>query len=278
MAGRTLTLALVVTLVLASAVGHLAHRSAGHSADAHTRPTPHDSAPDRRQWAATYGRLPLSFEENRGQANAGMRFVARGTGHALSLGPLGATLELSRPGSSASVSRTAQTATHEAETVTVRMALARSNPAPTVGGRDRLPGTTSYFEGRHPSAWHTAIPTYAKVQYDSVYPGIDLVYYGSHAELEYDFVVAPKANPRQIALTFTGIDGLAIDSDGNLRLRTGAHELVQRRPVAYQDVDGERREIDSRYQLLGTKDVGFELGEYDRQRPLVIYPALAYSS
>jgi hypothetical protein len=229
--------------------------------------------------AKSYGDLPLSFEPNRGQAGAHVKFISRGTGHSLSLTSAGATLELSKPVSKESPRLSQKDRENrDAGKVTVRMALAGSNPSPKVSGQDLLPGTTSYFNGRDQSKWQTAIPTYARVQYENVYPGIDLVYHGNHRQLEYDFVVAPKADPRKIRLAFEGIDGMNLDANGNLILRAGKHEIPQHRPVVYQDVNGVRREIESGYVLLSKNEVGFELAPYDSGQPLVIDPVLAYST
>ncbi|MET0917177.1 MAG: SBBP repeat-containing protein, partial [Burkholderiales bacterium] len=107
---------------------------------------------------------------------------------------------------------------------------------------------------------------------------IDLVFHGTPGALEYDFVVAPRADPRRISVRFVGADALRIDAQGGLALRTAQGEVAFRRPVAYQDVDGTRREVGVRYVRRGGNEVGFAVGRYDRARPLVIDPVLALSS
>ncbi|MFS8086668.1 MAG: SBBP repeat-containing protein, partial [Acidobacteriota bacterium] len=158
------------------------------------------------------------------------------------------------------------------------MKLSGANPQPQVIGVDQLPGKVSYFSGNDPAKWHTAIPTYERVKYTGVYPGVDMVFYGNQRQLEYDFVVAAGANPRSIRLAFDGPEKLAIDAGGDLLLSAGGSQIRQRKPFAYQEVDGLKREIASRYVLAGKRDVGFELGEYDTSKPLMIDPALVYSS
>jgi hypothetical protein len=164
------------------------------------------------------------------------------------------------------------------------MQLVGANPDPQVTGRDRLPGIVNYFIGKDPSKWHTDIPTYAKVAYHAVYPGIDLDYHGSQQQLEYDFVVSPGADPRAITLNFAGADQLEVDASGDLLVHAGGTELRQHKPVLYQEVNGVRHEVAGAFRLdsaLVTHDsslVTFAVGSYDASRPLVIDPVLGYST
>ena len=130
--------------------------------------------------------------------------------------------------------------------------------------------------GNEPSAWRTNIPTYAKVRYEQVYPGIDLVYYGNQGELEYDFVVAPGADPTVIALSFEGVDAVQVNEAGDLTLLTAAGVVRQHKPYLYQEVDGERQTVDGRYVVDGAH-VRVEVGTYDTSRTLVIDPVLVFS-
>src|SRR5262249_34688393 len=131
--------------------------------------------------------------------------------------------------------------------------------------------------GNDPSKWVTNLHTYAKVRYRRVYPGVDLVYYGTDGKLEYDFDVAPHANARQISLTVPGADALQVDAHGALQIQKGAHRVVFERPVAYQMVAGRRVPVPASYRVVG-KSVGFQLGDYDPSRTLVIDPVLSYLS
>jgi hypothetical protein len=213
-------------------------------------------------------RLPLHFEINRGQSAPEVRFAARGPGYGLFLTATNAVLMLSPPGSRPAV---------------VRMTFPGANTAPAVSGLETLPGTANYFHGRDPRAWRTSIAMYAKVEYRDLYPGVDLVYYGNEQLLEFDFIVAPGGAPRQIVLSFEGVDHMEVMPDGDLLLRTPVGDLRQQKPVIYQ-LDGDQLDGDARqpvtggYVLRDSRQVGFELGPYDETKPLVIDPVLAFSS
>jgi hypothetical protein len=206
----------------------------------------------------SYGKLPLHFEENRGQADPQVRFLARGPGYGLYLTAGDAVLAL--------------------DGAVLRMALVGANPESAVKGLDELPGKANYFIGRDSSKWRTNVPTYAKVRYREVYPGIDLVYYGNQRRIEYDFVVAPGADPKRIALQFDGAQKLEIDAKGDLVLRVGKGTVRVKKPLIYQDIQGKRQEIVGRYVVRDEDRVGFRLAAYDGTKPLVIDPILAYST
>jgi hypothetical protein len=223
---------------------------------------PFAAAADARVSEA-YGQLPVHFEANRGQAHEDVRFLARGPGYSLYLTGGEAVLALARTARTADV---------------VRMSLVGAAPRPVVSGLDELPGKANYFVGADSAKWRTNVPTYARVHYREVYPGIDLVYYGNQRQLEYDFVVAPGADPRKIVLAFQGADRLEIDSEGGLLLHAAGGSIRQPKPLLYQEIDGLRREIDGAYTLKGAHRVGFEVAAYDASRPLIIDPVLAYST
>lgn len=158
------------------------------------------------------------------------------------------------------------------------MQLADANGHAEISGEDKLPGTANYFIGKDPAKWHANVPTYASVRYAGIYPGIDLLYYGNQRQLEYDFVVTPGANPKQIRLHFAGAKQLRLSSDGNLVLATANGELAFRRPSIYQLVNGHRREIAGDFARLPHHTIGFHVGNYNRAKPLVIDPVLVYST
>jgi len=138
----------------------------------------------------------------------------------------------------------------EAQGAVVRMRLEGARTGVPVTGRARLPGTVNYLKGRNPAGWRTGVATYGRVEYRGVYPGIDLVYYGHQRQLEYDFVVAPGADPNQIRLSFAGADPAAaprLEANGDLLLPTGAGAVRLRKPVAYQEIDGRRRVVEGRF-------------------------------
>src|SRR5438105_1887042 len=155
--------------------------------------------------SASYGKLRLSFEPNRGQMDARVNFLSRGQGYNLLLGPNEAVLDLRQPRARAGHAQ-------PAPSVQLRMQLLAANPASQPVAREELPGKSNYFIGNDPAKWRTGIPTYAKVEYRDVYPGVDLVYYGNGRQLEHDFVVRPGADPHAISLGFPGARTLALDS------------------------------------------------------------------
>jgi hypothetical protein len=166
----------------------------------------------------------------------------------------------------------------QAEAAVVRMRLVGAKAKPEVIGMAPLPGKSHYFIGKDPKRWHTNVAQYAKVMYQAVYPGIDLVYYGNQRQLEYDLVVAPGADPKKIKIAFLGVDKLEIDANGRLVLHTATGDLIQRKPIVYQEINGERKNLEGRYVLQGKQQVGFQVARYDTSRPLIIDPVLAYST
>ena len=158
------------------------------------------------------------------------------------------------------------------------MTLANANPQSQAAGLDELPGKSNYFIGNDPAKWRTNIPTYAKVKYNGVYPGVDLVYYGNHGQLEYDFVVAPGADPSLVTLAFEGAREIYIDARGELVLDVEGGEVRQHKPVVYQEVEGVKQEVAGHYVMKGTRQVGFRVAAYDPSRPLIIDPVLVYST
>ena len=231
-----------------------------------------------------YGKLPLGFEANQGQADSQVRFIARGSGYSLFLTNSAAVLALTKAGAaerprcglparSASQSSVASGKTH-----VVRMELVGANGNIRVAGTERLSGDVNYFVGNSPADWHSNIPTYAKVNYANVYDGIDLIYYGNQGQLEYDFVVAPGASPKPIRLRFAGVDRLSVNPSGDLSIIAGSGKVVFQKPVVYQTIKGLRLPIQGRFTLQARNSVGFALGNYDHSRPLVIDPILSYST
>src|SRR6266851_6054794 len=162
--------------------------------------------------------LPMQFEKNAGQTDRQVEFLAHGPGYTLFLTPTQAVFSLSSLKSSAAgEKRGGHHAGHPGgEAVTLEMALLGANPHPPVEGLEELPGKASYFLGNKPENWHVGVPTFAKVKYHQVYPGIDLVYYGNQRQLEYDFIVAPRADAKRIALKIDGAEQLEVNSQGDL--------------------------------------------------------------
>jgi hypothetical protein len=206
--------------------------------------------------------MPLRFE--RAAATTGADFIARGAGYSLTLRRGEARLLLA--GAS------------DAPSTALTMRVMGASPVTEARGRRMLAGLTNYLAGRNPREWRTGVRSYAEVQYRGVYPGIDIVYYGNQRQLEFDFVVAPGASYRRIALAFDGSTSTTIDRDGNLLVGTSAGTLVQHAPVIYQLKSGARRTVSGGYSLRADGSVGFDVGSYDPKLPLVIDPVLTYST
>lgn len=261
----------------------------------------------RARLVETYGKLPLSFEINRGQSDRQVKFLSRGSGYTLFLTGDEAVLSLRRADSLDQTREKLATlkpaeflSTNESSAV-LRMKLIGANPSAAVNGIAEQEGKSNYFIGNDPAQWRTNVSNYAKVRYNDAYPGVDLVYYGNHQQLEYDFVVAPGADPRAITLDVaaeSAIHGkrrtapLRLAENGDLLVPTGSGEVRFHKPVVYQlaqsadphSIGGDpaaveaRNSIDGNWVLRGGNRVGFEVAGYDATRPLVIDPALSYST
>jgi hypothetical protein len=222
-----------------------------------------------RQGAVSrYEELPLSFEVNQGQADPSVKFVSHTSGAAVFLTNTEVVLSLA-----------SQAAHKTAEPKIVRMQFIGANDRAPISGLDELPGKSNYFIGSDPHKWRTNISTYAKVQYQDVYPGVDLIYYGNPRQLEYDWVVSPGADPETIRLSFSGADHVDIDRQGDLVLHMpDGGDIRQHKPTVYQDLDNGRREVSASYVLDDSDQIAFHVAAYDRSRPLVIDPTLTYST
>jgi uncharacterized repeat protein (TIGR01451 family) len=256
-----------------------------------------------------FRRSPMSFVENQGQSDNRVKFTSRGAGYALFLTRDGAVMKLQNPESSRSPLAKVAPATAPSmpyignnqpgdassqssiKSVSVlNMRLVGANPEASITALDRQKNTSNYFIGNDHSKWRTNVSNFGKVRYAGVYPGVDLVYYGNQRQLEYDFVVAPGADPNVIALHFgSGAEGAeslssTIDNNGDLVAHLEGGDVRFHKPVVYQsatyqsDDQQHRNLIDGRYVLRASGQVGFELGTYDRSKELVIDPTLTYST
>lgn len=262
-------------------------------------PPPKPDAKTKARVVEDYGRLPLRFEANQGQADTEARFVSRGPGYGLFLTSKGAVLSLQKPSKGSArqtgdfSGKTGQTTTGKAPNnsrdigpnvaTTLHMEMVGANPNTHLKGLDELKGKVNYFHGNDPKQWHSNIPTYAKVNYEAIYPGIDLTFYGNSRQLEYDFIVAPRADPRAIRLSIGGADNISLDSRGDLILNTAEGDVRLRKPLVYQDINGVRRNVKAHYVFHHTHQnqdiqVGFRVATYDNSRPLIIDPVLVYST
>jgi uncharacterized repeat protein (TIGR01451 family) len=265
--------AVLVLLLVAGAMLGSGSRRSGQKATAQASgfPTPFGKAPanSKLDARAILGQLPLIFEPNQGQSDSSVKFVSHGAGYGLYLDSTGAVLAMRTPQPSA------QTKGRSVELV--RMTLVGANPSAIIAGTQELPGISSYFIGNDPKQWHTGIPQFSGVEYQSVYPGIDLVFYGSQGHLEYDFKVAPGADPSQAELKFDGATKLELKG-GDLTLQGSGSAVRLQAPRVYQTVAGKQLPVEGRFVLRAANRVGFEIGTYDRSRELVIDPTISYST
>jgi hypothetical protein len=218
-------------------------------------PTPNE-AQLKLNATENYGKLPLSFEANMGQSAEPVRFLSRGKGYTLFLTPSEAVLSLRNKSS------------------VLRMKLAGANANAELNGQQELQGKVNYMIGNDRSKWHTDIPTFRKVHYDDVWPGIDMLWYGSQAALEYDFVINPGSEVSQVRVAFEGAEKIRLDDEGNLIVSSNGEEVKHCAPVIYQETSA----VAGKYVIKGTNEIGFEVGPYDRSKPLVIDPILVYST
>src|SRR6266568_1658181 len=265
-------------------ISRLAHsRSVSRSTSSAAQPQ--DTSPSQTRILSSYGKLPLSFEENQGQTDGRVKFLVRGNGYTVFLtNDQTTTLRLAAPSKVPATARDralrslAGVAPPKGPDAVVRLALVGSNPHAEAEGVDLQPGRSNYFIGNNPARWHPNVPHYARVKYRGVYPGVDLVYYGNQGQLESDYVLAPGANPGQIGLRVDGARSLKLDSQGDLVLATASGNVLLRKPRAYQQIAGGRQEIPTSYIQRGPHLVGIRVSGYDSRQPLIVDPVMIYST
>lgn len=218
--------------------------------------------------AEDYGKLPLSFEANVGQSSDAVRFLSRGKGYTVFLTSTEAVLSL----------RGDDNGDNKTTSSVLRMNFVGANRDARIEGEQQLPGKVNYLIGNDRTKWRTGIATFQRVHYDEIWQGIDLVWYGTQTEMEYDFVVKPGSEVDRIRLGFQGVDKLRINETGDLILASNGEEVVQSAPAIYQEQDQGRVAVSGKYVVRSPHEVGFEVGDYDRSKPLVIDPVLIYSS
>ena len=231
--------------------------------------------------AEAMAQTPIRFEKNIGQAASEVEFVSRASGYALLLQETESVMVLTRPVPPRTLRDILQGPLHSeapaVDSVLLKTKWVGAAPARSIASQ-LLPTETHYFRGNNPDDWHCSVPNYASVTYEDLYPGVDLVYYGSQNEVEYDLRVQPGSNPETIHVRFEGADELQIQKSGDLVLNTPAGEVRHRRPVVYQDIDGERQLVAGHYVRKGRFEIGFQVPRYDHSRTLIIDPLINYST
>src|SRR5215213_2399818 len=274
---RIRRIVLVVLLaIFASVIFVAAQKSEDNPSAANVAATPLD-APAKTRAAANFGKLPLSFELNKGQIDQSVKFLSHGAGYDLFLTATDAILRVDKPrGQQPDKSKEPDANVREGSVL--RLKMLGANGTPRVEGQDELPGKVNYIVGNDPAKWRRNVPTYRKAYFKDIYPGIDVVYYGKQRELEYDFVVAANANPKLIRFTVEGADQLRLDKSGQLLLNLKFGDVSLNKPVIYQlDENGSRREVKGTYVINGN-EVRFKLEKFDSSKSLIIDPVLSYST
>ncbi|HET6974899.1 MAG TPA: SBBP repeat-containing protein [Pyrinomonadaceae bacterium] len=273
---RRVVLVLGIVCLLATFAGVVL--VAAHKDDNNPRSTaaaPLD-ATARARVATQFGRLPLSFERNKGQLDERVKFVSHGAGYDLFLTATEAVLSVQKPRPAQSDKSTPDANVREG--TVLRLTMLGANNTPEIEGEDELPGKVNYFVGNDEAKWRRNISTYRKVHIKDAYPGIDVVYYGKQRELEYDFVIAAGANPKLIRFRVEGAEKLRLDKTGGLVLDLKYGEVTLNKPVIYQlDENGNRREVKGAYVINGT-EVRFKVERFDSSKSLIIDPVLSYST
>lgn len=205
-------------------------------------------------------RTPLYFEPNQGQTDPRFRFLARGAGFLTFLDGQQAVF------------------VNKATTKPIRLRFLDSQAPLAAAGEDKLAGISNYFIGSDPQKWRTDVPHFRRVRFRNVYEGVDAVFYSdAEGRMEYDFVVHPGGDPSRVQLTWEGVEQMKLSPEGDLVLTTSAGEIIQKQPVVYQEFDGVRVAVKAHYVLKGNR-VEFALSAWDRTKPLVMDPALLYST
>lgn len=238
---------------------------------------------------STYAALPLAFERNQGQTDERVKYTARTSGYTLFLtandvifsipsslrSPLTSERSLVRKAAHhAGNSADAHDEMKNSSTV-IHMQLVGANAKANIVAGDLLPGKANYFIGNDPRKWRSNLPVYGRVNYQNVYPGVDLAFHGKQRQIEFDFVIAPGASPKPIALHFMGAQSIKTDNSGNLFISSAAGDVMLHEPFAYQQQNGAKQPVDARFVLKAGNRVNLELGKYDHTRELVIDPSVA---
>ncbi len=231
--------------------------------------------PSESETKPDYGAIPLHFEPNVGQIDEKVRFLSRGKGYTLLLTGDEAILALQNK---------SNVADRDAESNLLKMKIVGANQSAQISSENELEGKTNYIVGSDPKDWKTDVSNFERVRYTEIYDGVDAVFYGNQHNLEYDFIVAPNVSPAKIALEFDGAKNIEQSDNGDLVFKFERGDLRQHKPFVYQEINGERIEIAAAYSVRNPKSkirnptIGFEIGEYDRSKPLVIDPVLSYST
>ncbi len=236
--------------------------------------------------------LPLYFTENQGQWDARVKFRANAGGATMWFAPDGAYYQFTRRigtkiespfsaiGSQFGLTPDdmADRKPDSIETMMIKASFVGANQNPQMIGADLTEYKCNYFIGNDANEWHTDVPNYTAVMYQEIYDGIDLKYYGNGRQMEYDFIVSPGADFSQIKIQYEGAESISTNANGDLVIKTNWGEVIEKRPVIYQQENNTRIPVDGRYLITGANSFGFELSGYNSALPVIIDPVLVYST
>ncbi len=284
---KRLNFALVTAILALLLISPDPHHYYSQSADLpHTvgqvEPDTQASVAQQKAISPNLDKLPLRFEQNKGQSDASVRFLVRGAGYILLLTNSAALMYLSpaTPPQHSGAADQHLSQTHPGASipsVVLCFQLEGANANPVISGEQELPGESNYLIGNDPTKWYTHIHAYNKVRYTGVYKGIDAVYYASKDAVEHDFIVAPGAHPEDIKMSVIGATNIKVVA-GSLVISTTAGEVRQSAPDIYQNGPNGQERVAGEFLLNANNLVGFSVSAYDPTRPLIIDPSLSYST
>lgn len=223
--------------------------------------------------------LPLIFEINKGQTANQVNYLSRNTGYTLYFTPQELVLDFRRLGSTNAKHGKFRMGSIKGANDILRIKFVEANQSPMIVGEDELKSKSNYFIGNDSAKWQRNVANYGKVLYKNVYSGIDMVFYGNHNELEYDIRVAPGADPHQVHFSITGAKSIKLNPKGELVLSMPEGETIfMHKPIVYQEIQGIKHRVVGRFVLSNHQQFRFQIGNYDKKEPLVIDPAISYST
>lgn len=218
--------------------------------------------------------LPVLFEENKGQFGENVKFISRGNGFNLFLSSNETTFQISDAHCEGRKPNLRNQPVRPCKALFLTMKMFGANTNAAMRGIDQAVTKSGYFIGNDQSKWLDDINNYNAVRYENIYSGIDVVFRGAEQSLEYDFHIAPRSDPNLIQLEFEGAKKVKVDRDGDLIFRFKDLEIHHQKPLAYQIIDGEKKEVSVKFISLGKDKIGFKVGEYDASSELIIDPVI----
>jgi hypothetical protein len=230
------------------------------------------------QVVQAYGKLPLSFTENRGQVSEPVRFYISGSRGTIYYTPEEVVYDVvektsqperKRPGEREPELVSPDT-TIRRRGVVVRMKFQGANPSVVLEGVDELEGKVNIFRGKDPDKWKTGIRTFGGIVYRDLYSGVDLSYYGQGGRLSQQLTVSPRGNVEDIAFRYEGADRIRVDDEGRLRIETALGTITELKLMCYQEKDGQKVEVEGSYRMIDENTVGFAVRKFKKDLPLII--------